>query len=139
MCSDYSRVVCQNFFFYNSSRYTIIPHKLRLEGDININLNGADREFSDDFDSSEIASSSLTAMLRNYQDISGQISLEYFLNFNMSFKLFYGAHNKVFDYLKDNSVGDLQALTTEVGDELYFNKNETYHLQTFGLELNLLF
>ena len=56
----------RNIFFYQSSRFDVIPQALVLESTLNYALNDASGGGNDD-------------LINNYQQLSGQFSMEYFL------------------------------------------------------------
>lgn len=112
-----------NYFFYQSSRWDIIPQKLIFESTLNYSLNSAKNGGNDD-------------LLNKYNQLDGQLSIEYFLSQNLSFKAIGGTNLRNMDY---STTEALQLLQNPDIDPTFFNGNESYKALIYGAEINWMF
>jgi len=115
--------VSNNYFFYQSSRWDILPRKLVLESTLNIAMNEAQNGGDDD-------------LLNNYWQADGRLSIEYFFNKNISLKVIGGTNTRQMDF---STAEALQVLQNPDIDPTFFNGNETYNALIYGAELNWIF
>ena len=114
----------KNLVLYESSRWDIIPMKLKFETTLNYILNKADggKGYND--------------LLNNYNQLALEVALEYFFTPNISLKVLGGSDGRRMDYTKE------QALKV-IGDPdygpMYFNGYETYNGIKYGAEINWIF
>ena len=113
----------RNMFFYQSSRYDIIPQKFVLESTLNFALNDASGGGDDD-------------LVNNYQQLSGQFSMEYFFTSQISFKVIAGSNFRNMDYSTEQA---LQVLQNPDNEADFFNGNESYNALIYGAEINWIF
>jgi hypothetical protein len=128
--SVYSRLLMsndqenKNLYVYESSRWDIIPQKLKLESNIcYINNDASNGEGYQD-------------MLSDYYQISGEISLEYFFTSNLSFKTIAGTDKRNMSYSIEQA---LQVMTDPDYGPMFFNGYETYQGMIYGAEINWIF
>ena len=114
----------KNLYIYESSRWDIIPRKLKLESNVcYINNDASNGEGYQD-------------MLSDYYQISGEISLEYFFTSNFSFKTIAGTDRRNMSY---NIEQALQEMTDPDYGPMFFNGYETYQGMIYGAEINWIF
>ncbi len=115
--------VSNNYFVYQSSRWDILPRKLVLESNINFSMNDAQNGGDDD-------------LINNYWQVDGRVSIEYFFNNSISFKLIGGTNSRQMDFSTSEA---LQVLQNPDLEPTFFNGNETYNALIYGAEVNWLF
>lgn len=112
-----------NYFIYQSNRWDIIRNKLLFESNLNFSKNTAANGGDDD-------------LLSNYWNISGLLSMEYFFNPNISFKLISGLNTQRMNYTVEQALLILQKPDV---DPTFFNGNESYNAVIYGAEINWMF
>ncbi len=112
-----------NYFIYQSNRWDIIRNKLLFESNLNFTRNNAANGGDDD-------------LLNKYWNISGLLSLEYFFNPNISFKMIGGINSRKMNYTVDEALLVLQKPDV---DPTFFNGNESYNAVIYGAEINWIF
>jgi hypothetical protein len=113
----------RNIYLYESNRWDIIPRKLSLETTITYLQNSADGGGTAD-------------NLANYDQINGEVSLEFFFTNQLSFRALAGTDSKKFKYSTDDA---LQIIADPDYGPEYFNGNESYNGLIFGGEFNWIF
>jgi len=111
-----------NIYAYETSRWDILPGKLKMESTLSLILNDA-------------ANGGVEDMLSNYWQVLGEASVEYFFNNNISVKLVGGTDTRRMDYSTKDA---LQIIATEYGPT-FFNSSESYEALIYGLEINWIF
>lgn len=112
-----------NTYLYGTFRWDIIPRILKLESDLTYIRNKASGAEDQD-------------VLSNYDNIVGEISLEYFFSNQVSFKLIAGTDQKKYSYSNEKA---LEIIADPAYGPTYFNLNESYDAIIFGGEINWLF
>jgi len=113
----------KNIYVYESSRWDIIPMKLKFETNISYIINDAMNGGTQD-------------MLSDYDRFNMNISFEYFFSSHVSFKVIGGTDKRKMWYTKEQA---LSVITDPDYGPTYFNMNETYDALTYGAELNWIF
>ncbi len=112
-----------NIYAYTSGRWDIIPRKLKFEANVNFIRNDAAHGGNQD-------------MLSNYNQLGSELSLEYFFNSNISFKLIGGKNFRHMGY----SLAEAQQVIADPDyGPTFFNGYETYDAMRYGAELNWIF
>jgi hypothetical protein len=115
----------ENIYFYETTRWDILPRRLRFENTLTFIANGA-------------AGSSYEAedMVGNFFQVFGEVSLEYFFTSTLSFKLITGTDSRRFDYTEADA---LRIIADPQYGPTYFNGQESYQGLILGGELNWMF
>ena len=114
----------KNLVVYESSRWDIIPMKLKFETLINYVLNKAEE------------GTGYNDLLNNYNHLMVEISLEYFFSPHISLKVLGGTDGRTMDYSREEA---LQVINDPDYGPMYFNGYETYNGYKYGAELNWIF
>jgi len=109
-----------NFYFYESNRWDIVPRKLKLETTMTAILNDAKNGGVSDY-------------LSDYLQVNAQISLEYFFTDFISFKILGGTDSRTYKYTTPQAT---DVISNKDYGLTYFNANEEYSGLIFGGELN---
>ena len=106
----------RNIFVYQSSRWDAIPQKLSVESSFNGSFNEGINGGNDD-------------LLNDYFQIDGKVSVEYFINHSLSFKVTGGSYLRQMDYSIEMANQLLK--NGNIEDPTFFNGNEysQYFLQ----------
>jgi hypothetical protein len=112
-----------NMYLYESIRWDILPRKLQLESTMSYILNDA-------------SNGGVQDLLSDYSTIAGQLSLEYFINLNVSVKIIAGTDWRSYAYSVNEA---LQVIADPDYGPTYFNANESYQAIIVGGELNWTF
>jgi hypothetical protein len=112
-----------NFFIYESNRWDLLPRQLKLETNLTYMVNDAQN-------------GGIPDVLSDYTQLSGEISLEYFFNNQVSFKLIIGTDVRKFKYSTEEA---LEIIAMDEYGPTYFNLNESYSGLIMGGEFNWIF
>lgn len=112
-----------NIYVYESSRWDIIPAKLKLESSISAISNDADNGGIQD-------------MISDYLQFAGELSLEYFFNPNVSVKIIGGTDLRHMRYKETDA---LEVIADPNYGPLFFGSNESYDAFKYGAEFNWIF
>lgn len=113
----------KNLYAYISGRWDALPGKLKLEASFNYLLNDA-------------ANGGTQDLLSDYNQFGSELSLEYFFNSNVSFKIIGGNDFRNMGYELAEA---LAVIAQEDYGPLYFNGFESYNALKYGAELNWIF
>lgn len=113
----------QNIYFYESSRWDLIPRRLKFETTVSYIYNDA-------------AKGGFQDLLSDYSQLGAEFSLEYFFSANVSFKAIGGTDLRHMRYSNDEA---LKVIADPDYGVLFFNGFESYHGLKYGAELNWIF
>ncbi len=112
-----------NIYAYSSGRWDVIPRILKFEANVNFIRNDAANGGNQD-------------MLSDYNQLGSEISLEYFFNSNISFKIIGGKNFRHMGYTVDEAK---QVILDDDYGPMFFNGYETYDALHYGAEINWIF
>lgn len=113
----------KNIYIYESSRWDVIPRKLKFESTISYLYNDA-------------ANGGFQDLLSDYFQLGAEFSLEYFFTTNISFKAIGGTDLRHMRYSTEDA---LNVISNPDYGPLFFNGNESYDGIRYGGEINWIF
>jgi hypothetical protein len=113
----------KNIYAYESSRWDIIPMKLRFNTNISYVINDA-------------IDGGIQDMLSDYDRLGLNLSFEYFFTPNISLKVIGGTDSRKMWYTKEMA---MSVITDPDYGPTYFNMSESYDALIYGAEFNWIF
>ncbi len=113
----------RNIYFYESSRWDILPQKLKFESTLSYIYNDA-------------ANGGVQDYLSDYDQIGLELSLEYFFTSGLSLKIIAGTDQRDMKYTTEEA---LSVIADPDYGPTYFNVNESYNAMIYGAEINWIF
>lgn len=115
----------ENIYFYETTRWDILPRLLRFENTLTVINNNA-----------EGSTNEAENMVGNFYQIMGEVSVEYFFTNALSFKLIAGTDTRRFAYTESDA---LRIIANPDYGPTYFNGQESYQGLILGGEFNWIF
>jgi hypothetical protein len=112
-----------NLYLYGTTRWNIIPRLLLLESSLTLIKNEARNGGTQD-------------LLNDYSALLAEVSLEYFVSSQFSFKLILGTDDKNYRYSTEDA---LDVVSDPNYGPAYFNGYESYNALIAGGEINWIF
>ena len=112
-----------NLYMYETTRWDIVPRRLQLESTLTLIQNNASHGGTQD-------------VLSDYFAFLGEVSLEYFINAQISFKIIIGTDTRQYQYTTDDA---WQIISNPEYGPTYFNGFESYKALIAGGEINWIF
>lgn len=113
----------KNMYFYESSRWDLIPRLLKLETTVSYINNDA-------------ANGGKQDLLSEYSQIGGEVSLEFFFSSYLSLKAMGGTDRRAMRY---STTEALNVIADPNYGPVFFNSFESYNGMKYGLEINWIF